>query len=393
MTQPASAKDAQIPRESRHLPELDGVRGIAILAVLVSHGVDFLRLVSKDTAWGLIADRTFLPFWGGVDLFFTLSGFLITGILLRSRDRSSYFKSFYARRALRIFPIYYAFLVLQLCIGAASHQFGRFLPPTLLERASYFLYIQNWPVFWASWTGMAGIFGVYWSLAVEEQFYMVWPTIVRFLKPQVLLGLCLLGFLLGWVERHAMIQQLGLKLGILQWPFSRLDGLFLGAALALYQHVSGERTPVSWAAGLFTAGALLYAYLILIHPDELGGAGRHLWTTGVSAFALMSAGLIAAAQHRPPWLHRILTTRFLVAAGTYSYGMYVYHLVIYTLVASGVSHFINPVFGDYPNPFICCAMILFAILATMGVAWLSFRYFEAPILALKRYFPSPSAPV
>jgi peptidoglycan/LPS O-acetylase OafA/YrhL len=355
--------------------------------------VDFLRVISKDTHWGLIAARTLLPLWGGVDLFFALSGFLITGILLRSRGRATYFSSFYARRALRIFPIYYAFLICQLWLGLVTHHFAPFLPPTLVERVSYFLYIQNWPVFWSSWLGMAGIFGVYWSLAVEEQFYMVWPSVVRLLNARVLLVLCILGFLLGWVERYALIQHLGLQFGILQWPFSRLDGLFVGAALALYQHIAQRRTPLAWAAGLFGAGALLYAYLVVLHPDELQGAGRHLWTTGVSAFALMAAGVIAAAQHRPPWLHGILTARPLVAAGTYSYGMYVYHLAIYTVVASGVTHFVIPIFGEHPNPLACVAVIATAILLTMGVACLSFRFFETPILALKRYFPSPSAPV
>jgi peptidoglycan/LPS O-acetylase OafA/YrhL len=393
MTVSAPPESAQIPGESRHLPELDGVRGIAIYGVLISHGVNFLRLVSLDTTWGLLTMRALLPLWGGVDLFFTLSGFLITGILLRSRERPTYFRSFYARRALRIFPIYYAFLVFQLCLGLVFHKLGRVLPHRPLEIASYFFYIQNWPIFWLDWTGMTGIMGVYWSLAVEEQFYMVWPTIIRFFRARLLLGICIAGFLLGWVERYFLIQRHGIVIGVLQWPFSRLDGLFLGAAIALYQHISGRRVPLAWAAGLFAAGALLYGYVVVLHPDELAGSALHIWTSGVSGFALMSAGLIAAAQHRPPWLHRILTLPPLTTAGTYSYGMYVYHLVIYTFFATFITHTVVPIFGLYPNPLVCFLGILTAILLTMGFAALSFRFFERPILSLKRYFPSPSAPV
>jgi peptidoglycan/LPS O-acetylase OafA/YrhL len=393
MTESAPAGPTPIAGESRHLPELDGVRGIAIFAVLISHGVGSLRLVPQDTAWGLAVSRTLIPLWGGVDLFFTLSGFLITGILLRSRSRSSYFRSFYARRALRIFPIYYGFLIFQLCLGMMSPEFHRFLPATVAERVSYFFYLQNWPVFWVSWAGMTGIASIYWSLAVEEQFYMVWPAVIRWVRPRLLLGICVAGFLLGWVERWVMIRHVGLQFGLMEWPFSRLDGLFLGASLALYQHVAGRRTPMAWAAGLFAAGAVLYGSVAVLHPEELQAAGRHLWTIGVTGFALMSAGMIAAAQHRPRWLHAVLTLRPLVAAGTYSYGMYVYHLLIYTVVASGVSHWIVPRFGAYPNPLIGFAVIVAAIALSMGVAFVSFEVVETRILSLKRYFPSPSAPV
>ncbi|HEV2646174.1 MAG TPA: acyltransferase [Acidobacteriaceae bacterium] len=392
MTALQSAPVHQVSGESRHYPELDGVRGLAILGVLLAHAANFLAVVPATSA-GHVLLTIFMPGWGGVDLFFTLSGFLITGILLRTRTRSHYFSSFYMRRVLRIFPIYYLFLIGSVIFAHFSPMMALRIPSNLETRISYFVYLQNWPIFWQGWMGLSTFWGAYWSLAVEEQFYMVWPTILRFVKPRMVLLLCIAAFLLGWPERLYMFHHVGLALGVMQWPFSRLDGLFVGAIIALYKELYGRAIPIRWATISFLSGAAIFLQIAAAHSVELGnGNGIHVWTSGVTAFALMSGGLIAASQHRIGWLHRILTVRPLVIAGRLSYGMYIYHLTIYQLIVSFRRRFIIPQGLANTNILVCLAWIAFAILVVTGVAELSFRFVEAPFLRLKRFFPSPAAP-
>lgn len=382
------------PGGSKHLPALDGARGIAILLVLFSHAVDFLGPVPKDlpgTHWVEITHILLLPGWGGVDLFFTLSGFLITGILLRSKQSPLYFSSFYARRALRIFPIYYACLTMCLVLAMWSSAFAKYLPGTPRERVSYFIYLQNWPIFWKSWAGMSGLWGAYWSLAVEEQFYLVWPTLVRFFTPRRMIVLCILGFILGLPERALLIHYFNLQFGILQWPFSRLDGLFLGAAIALYREEFGRVVPLRYAVISFSLGAALYLSIAIFRTRELEGAGGNLWRIGITAFALLSAGVIAAVEHRPPFLIRILTIRPLLLAGRYSYGIYVYHLIIYFSARCVWFRYFEAKIGYHPIT--SFSFIVLTILLVTAVAATSFHWIETPFLKLKRFFPSPPAPV
>jgi len=322
-----------------------------------------------------------------------LSGFLITGILLRSRNRPHYFRSFYMRRVLRIFPIYYLFLVVTILAARFSWVIAASIPASFLERTSYFLYLQNWPVFWRDWVGMTSLWGAYWSLAVEEQFYMIWPAVLRFVNLRTVGVCCIVGFLLGWPERVYMVHHVGLLFGLMQWPFSRLDGLFVGAAIAIYRERNGRAVPLRWAAIAFISGAAIFLWLFLLHVGELSsGNGIHVWGIGVTGFALMSGGLIVATQHRIGWLHRILTVRPLILAGRISYGMYVYHLFLYRLIESLRRHTTS---AGQPCSSVLVALlyIAFAILIVAGIAELSFLFIETPFLRLKRFFPSPAAPV
>ena len=384
------------PAEPHHQPELDGIRGIAILAVMLSHAAGLMGVRPyhrPHTIWASLAGHLLIPGWGGVDLFFTLSGFLITGILLRARTRTTYFSAFYARRILRIFPIYYLFLSLTLLAAHLWPSFGLLLPQTGKQRLSYFLYLQNWPCFWMGWTGMTSLWGVFWSLAVEEQFYLVWPTVIRFLRTNVILICCLLGVTLGTPLRYwILFHMTGMNVGVLQFPTTRLDGLFLGAALALYRESKGRPVPLAWAWGFFWAGALLFLQIFVFHFPELFSIGTHIATYGVTAFALMSGGLIAASQHPVSWLRRILTFSGLRLAGRYSYGMYVYHLLVYAAFTWLAKQLSPSTGGELILPLALLWMAA-AIATTTGLAILSYRYFEEPLLRLKRFFPSPAAPV
>lgn len=375
-----------------HVPELDGLRGIAVLGVLLAHAVVFLEVVPSQgpgKTWGHALATMLVPGWGGVDLFFTLSGFLITGILLRSRSQPTYFPSFYMRRVLRIFPLYYGFLIGTLLLARFSPFVAAIIPQTLREVLPYFFYVQNWPLFWSGWTGLTSIWGLFWSLAVEEQFYLVWPALVRFLTPKKLLLVCIVGVCIGAPQRMHLLHRHGLAIGIMQWPFSRLDGLFLGSALAIYAFLKGRPLPILWAKLAALLGVAILMWVAAFHTEELAsGNGAHIWVFGVLAFALISASIILAVQHKAVWTQRLLTFPPLVTAGRISYGMYVYHLMVYAVLNRFAHLVLRPRFGpDFSLPFVL-AYIALSIAATMLVSMLSFRFFETPFLKLKRFFPS-----
>ena len=180
------------------LPTLDGVRGLAILLVLAHN---YLLLESPSGIAGYMTERVLNAGWVGVQLFFVLSGFLITWGLLESRDTENYFRNFYARRVLRIFPLYYLMLILTFLVLPALN----FYPKTIADDAP----CQWWLwLFLSNWSQPYGICGNslphFWSLAVEEQFYLVWPLAVRYTQPRQLIrlsfGLFLTSFAVRWVR-------------------------------------------------------------------------------------------------------------------------------------------------------------------------------------------------
>jgi peptidoglycan/LPS O-acetylase OafA/YrhL len=160
---------SQEPLIRRFMPELDTLRGIAVLGVLFLHGFSWrygnLHFTGAARVFMLLTQ----PGWIGVNLFFVLSGFLISGILLDSKDHPHYYRRFYMRRVLRILPAYYLLLVLLAVLHQAT--------PAFLGLS--FFYLANLTNFF----GVAMDYGPLWSLAVEEHFYIVWPAIVRRLRP------------------------------------------------------------------------------------------------------------------------------------------------------------------------------------------------------------------
>ena len=372
---------AQVSRPE-YKPELDGIRGIAILGVLATHAAvghpSFaLRGYSK------LVRYIFTPGWAGVDLFFVLSGFLITGILLSTKASSNYFRSFYARRCLRIWPIYYVTLLGLAMIAIAFPSLaaiasspGRFL-------ASYFLYLQNVPAF--LWHGQVGmLMGPFWSLAVEEQFYLVWPILVLLLNERALGWLCAAAFVLAIASRVYMVHIHGIDFRVMMLTTSRLDGLIIGAACALFMHAQKRPVPLTWIAYAFAAGTAIIGYIALFHRAELLGTAFYMHTIGVTGFALISGSLVAVSQYRFRVLQVPLTIPLLRSFGKYSYGIYVYHSIVFvvgTLVLQRVFRWELP--ASLPMSLLATAVMT---AATFAIAKLSYDHFEMRFLSLKRYF-------
>lgn len=240
----------------RYSPELDGIRGLAILGVLCSHGAGLSGIFQGNQARSidLLLKHLMVPLWGGVDLFFALSGFLITGILLRTKGAENYFSAFYVRRILRIFPIYYLVLVFSLVLAHFSSGFASLLPPQNSWKMAYFFYLQNVPAFWHGAKVMGGIWGLYWSLSVEEQFYLIWPLVILLLPEKTVERICYIGLAYALPLRIVLaFVYFGGHFGLAQITTSRVDGLLIGAAIAVYMFRRKRPVPMGWIA----AGASL----------------------------------------------------------------------------------------------------------------------------------------
>jgi peptidoglycan/LPS O-acetylase OafA/YrhL len=366
----------------KHVPVLDGIRGLAIIAVLCRHIAYVFQAHGPFTRWFLP-----IPMFGsrGVDLFFVLSGFLITGILLDTKSAVNRAGSFYGRRVLRIFPIYY----LALAIVFVGEHFSTWIKDAgnlqnPLDHISHLLYFQNFIPLWHHGDYPLGIFGPFWSLAVEEQFYLIWPMLVWRFSPKTILKICAAGMITTLVLRIILVPNFGSGIWIYAFTFTRADGLFIGAALAVILATKGEFSK-SLVVSMASAGVALLAVIPIFVPArelwETGGLEAVLGTTGAS---LCSGALVAyCLTSQESRLARWFQSDWLRNFGKYSYGIYVIHATVYHagetfLAARGRSY-------PFSTPFaFVYAITLMAI--TYGLAWLSFNFFESRFLDLKRYF-------
>ena len=371
---------AQPVAEPYHQPELDGIRGIALLAVMLSHAGPYIQ---RNYLAGKLLVYAMIPGWSGVELFFVLSGFLITGILLKTKAAENYFSSFYMRRFLRIFPIYYFVVTVGLLIAPHNSWWNSMLPPLEKTRIAYYFYVQNWPIFWNHTNFLPiSVFGHFWSLAVEEQFYLIWPLVVWLLPESGILWLCTAGLVVALPLRIFMVHLYAEDFTAMALTTSRMDGLLVGAMLAIF--LRRGQIPLRRIYLMLATGGILIGYIAAFHHTELIGTYLYMPTIGITGFALMAGGLLALSQHPILWLHRILTVPWLRTTGKYSYGMYIYHIPIYVIFQQILTKYLGlPV----PMPLQDALLyIAFLIGVTFLVAKLSYDYFESKILGLKIYF-------
>jgi len=364
-----------------HLPALDGLRGIAILSVMFSHYILFAP--AEGSIAGRIVVKLAHTGWAGVDLFFVLSGFLITGILADSRGKASYFRTFYMRRTLRIFPLYYLFLFLAFVVLPRLH-FGEETPPA--SNAPWFvLYAAN--LFVArdgSFANVAGL-GHLWSLAVEEQFYLVWPLVIFFLSPRAAERAAVAAFFIALAVRCGMVLTHTSTTAMFVLLPARFDALAAGGFIALRARNHGGVLGLVKPARIILAVSLIaiVAVAATAHADI---RFENPWRAAVlySLLALFFGALLvlAVAARETALLGRALTSRVLSIFGRYSYGLYVLHglappvLALFGLYASGLSSVAGAL------GFATAAMAI-----AFAFAWVSFHGFEQRMLDLKRFFP------
>jgi peptidoglycan/LPS O-acetylase OafA/YrhL len=355
---PPSQRPAWLPA---FIPAFDGLRGIAILAVLFYHCHSRLHgtVFEKFVVWG----------WSGVSLFFVLSGFLITGIILDSAPTSRFYATFYARRFLRIWPVYWMLLFLHYFFFPLLFSGYRWMLHDVSGAPWLFLllFVQNlWPI------PLPGSIGPTWSLAIEEQFYLFWTPIARRLPPRWLL--------LAAAAMLATSPMVRLYFGnrfTATNTITHLDGLAVGSLLAVALRVFAW-PPAAWkwiARGALAVGA--------------GGVALMLYRGSAFTDSLLAIGfggmlltaLLGQDASRPTLYCRALGFRPLSFVGKISYGLYLTHILVFSMLGGYVDKPLER-FGIPGN----LAIVAIRMAASIGFAALLWISFEKPILGLKRYF-------
>ena len=353
------------------MPELDAVRGVAVSMVLLYHAfwTSYWALgvhrAPNDlpVRWLTYASE---PGWLGVQLFFVLSGFLITGILLDSRPRPDYFKRFYFRRALRILPPYLLLLAILLVTGRAPLNF------VLLAAA----FAANFSTLF----GMALAYAPLWSLAVEEQYYLLWPTVVRKVAPLRIalfgIALFLLAPLIRW---NAFTSGAGASQFAVHYTWFTYDGLVLGSLTALWlrspwatrERVKGTALAVLAGAALVSAIGMPFGLF-----DRTRAPGAAFEYTIMNIF-FASSLVLALVIGSGPW-RRLVHRPVLMFLGYISYGLYLCHVLVFEIY--------DRFAGSPPVPRLPDMLVRFAIAGGGAIlaAWLSRKYYEERFLRMKR---------
>lgn len=360
------------------MPELDTIRGIAVLLVLFFHGFGFRYGIQSLSGFARLFVAATLPGWIGVNLFFVLSGFLITGILLDTKHKAGYFRTFYIRRALRILPLYYAVLLF-LAVLTRSGAVNRQASWAFLGLS--FFYLSNV-------TGLFGVamqYGVLWSLAVEEHFYLLWPAVVRSLSRQrVVIAGVVICVLCPCLRGFYSIRHYDMGTG---YTWLVADGLATGAVLAAWARGPwGTRscmvlvTKVLLAVGLAMFG---FGY-----PFGISRASRFLGSTlRETALNLFFAGVISFALLAGTSRWKALVDRpVLRFFGEISYCVYLIHMLVFDLEDRFLPYVFPRLATAAGNFGVMILQFSLAAGFTVGVSYLSRRYFEEPFLRLKRRF-------
>jgi len=369
-------KPASVVSHARIL-ELDGFRAAAVLMVLISHLFYGWPLGDAGLSWlprGLVV--AIAHGWFGVDLFFILSGFLITGILLDSKDSQHYFSNFYTRRVLRIMPLYFT-CILIFCFAYPAHR--SYLALSFLFLANFFhafrVQAPHGPA-------------VFWSLAVEEHFYLLWPLLVRFLKRAWLFALTLI-IVFGTPILRGICTHAGMdpEAEIYTYSFFRFDGLALGAIIALWVRSRYYSRSSAWKLAGFLAGFSLlvtvvgWPYGIMQSKTVTSEAFRY-----TQAQFLFAGAMALAIAYRGSPFTGFLRSRFARITAELSYCIYLIHLSLgdgYYWVLRSIGFHDAQRLGA---PGALAVRSLVIVILTFGLAALSKKYLEDPFLRLKRYF-------
>jgi peptidoglycan/LPS O-acetylase OafA/YrhL len=343
----------QIPK---YIPQFDFLRGVAVLMVMLFHA-------SHDVQSFPMAQYVSFG-WGGVDLFFVLSGFLITGILLETRDQKGYFINFYARRILRIWPLYYALLgIMFVAIPVLLPRWNAAAMGNAKPAWAFALFVQNLAIGHL----ITGPLSPTWSLAIEEQFYFVWPLLIWLLPRKSIQRLAIALIVCSPLLR------LGLVLGHVHVAmyyntFTRLDGLAVGSFLAIWLPVADPAKVKRWA---LVALPIAVAAIILMEQP---------WIR-CSSISIAAGATVCLS------FFLTLRNRFVRFTGRISYGLYLMHMAVFGMATKPElrRHYPHsPVLND-------AAYLAVGLVLTYGFASLSWFLFESQILRAKKWFTSSPA--
>jgi peptidoglycan/LPS O-acetylase OafA/YrhL len=378
-----------IKNKPEHISSLDGIRGLAIILVLFAHFIREDFYIKQFPFAGPIITKLSLMGLTGVSLFFVLSGFLITGILLNAKNNPNFFRNFYARRILRIFPIYYLslffiFLILPLLINLSE-------PSIVLKGKQIWLwtYLSNFPSVAGIWN-LSDQFalGHFWSLSVEEHFYLIWPMIVFVTDIKKLKSICnitiAVSLILG-ISTSLPINYNGL-FKFLSWTTFTFSGaLALGGLLAIYKNENGSLVNLAkiskkmlWIFGILF---LIIGFLPRRYYPELRGILAHEISWFFYAGLLITILNVSSSC----FIYKVFTSKILLFFGKISYGIYVYHGILMPFFEK---HIDIGLISDRIGNSILGILVYYII--TIGsvflISWLSWTIIESQILKLKAKF-------
>lgn len=353
----------------KYIKQLDGIRAIAALMVMFFH---FFKNIEANSQFYSAIKKISIFGQTGVSLFFVLSGFLITRILLSTKEKKNYFKNFYLRRALRIFPLYYLFLIIYYFLIPSISNF-QFVP--FNQQIYYWIYIQNFAITF-NWKNSGP--DHFWSLAVEEHFYLFWPLMVYFIQYQkIKLGLLLI-IILAFISRLFFIEN---KIDVFYFTLTRMDELALGALLASFEK-DGKLNYAKTKIFFISIVILMVPTIILwIHTTGKSNSLIQLFKFNlISLIYFCLVGLTVCLKNEN-FLNKILKSKFFIYTGKISYGLYVYHPLCF---------FMTSVLLKVTNVSIS---FFLSFLLTYLIASLSYYFYESYFISLKKHIAqnSPSS--
>jgi peptidoglycan/LPS O-acetylase OafA/YrhL len=370
---------------STRVLELDGLRGIAILLVLGSHLIEVGRGHAGfnwiDRAIGMATGMG----WLGVDIFFVLSGYLITGILWDNRGTKFYFRNFYARRLLRIFPLYYLFLfTVFFCLPRFRLSIGAFGEAPREPMWPYWLYVSNFTM--AITHVVTPLLAITWSLSIEEQFYSVWPAVVSRFSLRSLMKISLALYFTSFLLRLVFLfYSSHLKISTYFLTFTRMDGLGIGAWIAL----SARRPNGAAINQAFAKWAGMSGLIVLMGCVVFSQMKHQSMRENPSSVLIYSAAAVAFGSlliYVTTHDCRILRSHILLVYGRYSYAIYLLHEPVKILVRQRLHpNFLGHIFGSLFVSQLCYALVV--TVAVTILAALSWRFLESRLISLNRFFP------
>jgi peptidoglycan/LPS O-acetylase OafA/YrhL len=362
--------------------ELDGVRGVAVLMVLAAHIFPHAEVFWNNSIASFLSIVTAMGLTG-VDFFFVLSGFLITSILLNNKGQRHYFRNFYAKRSLRIFPAYYFCITV---LFAGYFVFGKTSIQTILSSGFWFYtYLHNWIYAINSAPGL--YFGHLWSLAIEEQFYFTWPLVIYFVDRKYLFNIGGGAILVALAVRVFVVFLLGNLEIINTFPYystiTKIDGLMIGSLIAVaFQKKELKAQLAKDAPKLLLMFATVVGICVAVQPLSPIWNNRSMLTIGLTAVALLAGSLIVLLQTQEEQhpLRRFFRQPGLLFFGKYSYALYLFHWPVASILIT--------LYGDsgYTGWFPWLAFLFVYFTGTIAVALLSWNLLEKHALKLKRYF-------
>lgn len=378
LTPPRKMPAAKEKQAREQFPGLDGIRGIAFLLVFVIH---YVHIPSRVPA--IVRLPFFLLYetgWFLVPLFFVLSGFLITRLLMRTCNRSGFFRIFYLHRAIRIFPLYYLAIAAVALIAFLTH--FRLRPAYIL----FPLYLQNFlPSLLDHPPLPFGIdLGPLWSMAVEEQFYILWPMAVWFTRSEVaLLRLCLwligLSMLLRfvWPVLHASFLTAYVSTA------TRGDAIIMGAVLAILYSRADQWNRVVKFARVLTPGIWAAAVVLALVRGETRWNDYFGVAIMIPVMNLIGAGFVVLAIEPVGAVNRFCSGSSICSFGKLTYGMYLFHMLFFFYLQNDV---VDAMSNHMPVKVAKIAGICLGLGLTWFLAALAYKFVEMPLMVLKKRF-------